>query len=267
MNGLAQKVGVEIQNLSSNAIQRIENSSHGQKRTSKNKKTVYVVDGLIFKGPYKDNEKALIRNLKNNYALKIFEDILELEEKKRSTLKWEFIGYDGNDHYYLVSKNVGNCNEMEVKRETSRIENDVPIIQRGTMVYRVSDIEETHQLTTDIKVASLQHLYLRFLLNIGDSGTHNILLRSDGERNGRLVAGIDLEENRVMKPKKIPDDHIDHLFSKDHSKKRRIYQSSVGDIEPLKYGRINRKIKAKLENVGIDLNVIYEKTKIWSTLP
>ena len=72
---------------------------------------------------------------------------------------------------------------------------NVPIIPRKEHLDRVIDIEETNQLTDEIKLAALQHLYLRFLLDIGDAGTNNVLIREDIDKTNRLIAGIDLEDN------------------------------------------------------------------------
>ena len=84
-------------------------------------------------------------------------------------------------------------------------------------------------LTDDIKLAALQHLYLRFLLDLGDSGTHNILIRKDYDNTGRLVAGIDLEEKRGIK---VKESRLDNLFKKGASKKQnRLYQPYVCKIK------------------------------------
>jgi hypothetical protein len=208
---LASRAGVEFQQLSSEVVEELRSSPQAQRRTAHFKKAVYIQEDLIFKGPYKNNDRGLMNNLRHTYALEILEDTLELEEKIRSTLKWEYIGYDGSGKFYLVSRNVGRWQDICTERVTTKIETNVEVAHRGTMVSRVSEIEGNNGLTDEIKVACLQHLYLRFLLDIGDSGTHNILNRKDGENGGRLLAGIDLEEKRKISEKTRP---LDYLFNK-----------------------------------------------------
>jgi hypothetical protein len=270
---LAQSVGIEIRDLPSEIIQQIKSSPLAQLRTSDYKRYVYVLGDLVFKGPYTNNHWGLINNLNRTYALEIFEDILELEENKRATLKWEYIGCDRNyDNYYLVSRNVGNWQKMVTETKSSKIEEDVKVLQRSTMVSRVSEIEETDKLTNDIKVASLQHLYLRFLLDIGDSGTHNILVRQDSEVGGRLIAGIDLDENRGNSKESGREDGrktgpLGHLFSKGPSRKQiSLYESSVAKIESLKFSQLNEKIKADLNAVAIDLKRLEKNINLWETI-
>jgi len=262
---LAQSVGIEIRDLPSGIIQQIKSSPQAQLRTSDYKKCVYVLEDLIFKGPYTNSDWGLINNLKRTYALGIFEDELELKETKRATLKWEYIGRDSNnDNYFLVGRNVGNWQNMVTQTISSKLEKDVEVVQECTMVSTVFEIEETDKLTDDIKVASLQHLYLRFLLDIGDSGTHNILVRQDSEISERLIAGIDLDETRGIKPQTRP---LDHLFKKGPSRKQlSLYESSVGKIELLKFNQLNDKIRTDLDAVAIDLNRLKDNIKIWETI-
>ena len=75
-------------------------------------------------------------------------------------------------------------------------------------------------MTDEIKLASLQHLYLRFLFDIGDSGTHNILIRKDYEHTGRLIAGIDLEEKRGIK---VKESQLAHLFQQQDRPRNRTF--------------------------------------------
>lgn len=263
MKELASRAGVEFQQLSLEVIEALRVSPQAQRRTAHFKKAVYIVKNIIFKGPYKNSDRGLMNNLRHTYAIELLEDILELEEKKRSTLKWEYIGYDGNGKYYLVSQNVGNWQDICTERVTTKIETNVEVAHRGTMVSRVSEIEGNNSLTDDIKVACLQHLYLRFLLDIGDSGTHNILVRKDGDNGGRLIAGIDLEEKRKIAEKKRPLDYLFHILSK---KQATIYESYLGKIESVKYSQINQKVKNELGAIKIDLERLRENIELWESI-
>ena len=98
---------------------------------------------------------------------------------KGAHLPWEFLGNAGDNQYYLAAPNVGRRRAIPFEVVNSKIERNVKIVRRRDAVERVSDLEGTDRLTQDIKLAALQHLYLRFLLDIGDSGTHNVLIRED----------------------------------------------------------------------------------------
>ena len=208
---------------------KVNDAPQCQSITSRRKKAVYIVEDRVFKGPYKCDEQMLINNLSYTYALELLELAMQLPEWQRGSLRWEYVGCWKDNQYYLVGPNVGKRKNIRFELVTTKIEKDVKVIQRGEHVNRVSDLEGTALLTDDIKWASLQHLYLRFLLDLGDSGTHNILIRKDYDSTGRLVAGIDLEEKRGIKVKKS---RLDNLFKKSACKKQnRLYQSYVCKIK------------------------------------
>ena len=77
--------------------------------------------------------------------------------------------------------------KMKHIEEQMILEGEIDVIKRGTLVNRVSELY--NNITVFIKVlpASLQHLFFRYLLEIGDSGFHNVLLRNDESEN--LIAG------------------------------------------------------------------------------
>ncbi len=135
------------------------------------------------------------------------------------------------------------------------------VVPRGEAIWRVSDVEKNGQLATGIKLASLQHLYFRFLLDIGDSGTHNILIREDNGTTGRLIAGVDLEEKRTIRAKKF---RLDHLFKKAPSKRQvDLYQSDVFKIKSITYGQLDQQTIDSLDAVGIDLERLKVNMARW----
>ena len=246
---VAQKVGVPIKELSAKTIVYIKNAPQAQKRTAKSKKAVYVVDDKVYKGPYAVDDHKLLKNLSYTFALHVLEDVLKLPEWRRGALPWEYIGCCSENQCYLVAPNVGKTKNIPFDLVTSKIETDVPVIPRGGVIGRVSEAEKNGQLTEDIKLTALQHLYLRFLLDIGDSGTHNILIRQDSSRTGRLVAGIDLEEQRKRVEKNT---RLEHLFKKGPSKLQgQLYKQHVGKIITLNDGLLDQYTADKLSAVGI----------------
>ena len=261
---LADKVGVPIRKLSAETMAKVNDAPQGQKKTSKHKKVVKIVEDLIFKGIFTCDDKKLMNSLSYTYALEVLEDVLQLPEWQRGSLRWEYVGCWNDNQYYLVGKNVGERNGIPFDIVTTKIEKDVKVVPRNEHVSRVSDLEGTALLTDAIKLASLQHLYLRFLLDLGDSGTHNILVRKDYDDTGRLVAGIDLEEKRGIK---VNESRLDHLFKKVASRKQhRLYQSDVCKIKTLSNSQLDQGTLDKLSDVGIDLKRIKENMELWNRL-
>ncbi len=147
---------------------------------------------------------------------------------------------------------------------SSKIETNVRVVPRGGCVKLVFDVEKNGRLTDEIKIASLQHLYFRFLLDIGDSGTHNILIREDYKTSGRLIVGIDLEENRKVEAKKS---QLAHLFKKGPSKTQlALYEALVAEIKTLSPDDLDQDLLAKLGAVGIDLASVKRNIEIWESL-
>jgi hypothetical protein len=261
---LALKTGVSIRELSAKKITDIKDAPQAQKRTAKFKKSVYIIKDLTFKGPYTFDERGLINNIRYNYALELLEAALQLPEWQKSTLPWEYLGLGTDSQYYLAAPNVGKQSNIPFELVTTKIEENVKVAPRGSVVMRVSDIEGTNQLTGDIKSATLQHLYFRFLLDIGDSGTHNILVREDYDSSGRLIAGIDLEEKRVVR---LKEQQLDHLFKKAPSKKQvSLYHCDVCKIKSLAYNQLDQHTSERLSVVGINLERFKRNIELWESL-
>jgi len=222
------KYNIILKQISDGEEQQIHKLPHAQKRTAKYKKAVFINPEYVIKGPYSIDDTKLLNNIKYSYLLNQLEDLLNLEEKYRSYLKIEFIGFC-QDRYYLYFKNVGVINQDTIIENcTTKIEENVQIIPRGETVYRVSELEKNNKLSDDIKIASLQHLYLRYLLGIGDSGTHNILIRKDNSH--RLIAGIDLEERRKEKDTSNLE-FLDVLFKRASKNVKIVYSDYVKRIK------------------------------------
>jgi hypothetical protein len=261
---LAHIAGVPIRKLSADTVTELKAAPQAQRRTAKYKKFVYVVNGLVFKGPYTCEEPSFLNNLRYAYAIKTLEEALQLEELHRGSLQWKYIGYDDDNRYYLVASNVGKRQDVPFELVTTKIETNVKVVPRGGHVSRVAELERNGRLTDDIKAAALQHLYLRFLLDIGDSGTHNILIREDAGSSGRLIAGVDLEERRAVKMK---ERRLDHLFKKGPSKEQiPLYIADIRKIKTLSDSQLDNRILDRLSRVGIDLNRLRVNTELWQNL-
>lgn len=258
---LSCQVNAPIWPLSSATMARINDAPQAQLKTAKFKKAVFIVEDLVFKGPYSCDDPRLLNNLKLTYAIQLLEEVLNLPEWARGSLPWDGIACWEDDQYYLVARNVGKTENIPVEMASSKIETDVPIVPRGGCVLRVSDAEKNGRLTEDIKIATLQHLYFRFLLGIGDSGTHNVLIRDDYKSTGRLIAGIDLEENRTIKDKKS---RLACLFKKEPSKAQvALYEPALIEIKALRQPHLDQGTLGKLGAVGIDLESVKRNLEAW----
>ncbi len=261
---LAHKVGVPFQKLFPQTMATVNSAPQAQLRTATYKKAVYIVKELVFKGPYACDDPRLMNNLRYTYALQLLEEALQLPEWQRGSLRWEYIGQWGIDQYYLVAPNVGKWKDIPFERVSSKIETNVPVVPRGGVVWRVSDVEKNGHLTDDIKLAALQHLYFRFLLDIGDSGTHNVLFRKDADNTGRLIAGIDLEEKRAIKDK---GSRLVHLFKKAPSKiQTSLYALDVCKIKAMSNRHLDQRSLDRLDAAGIDLERLKKNMELWKRL-
>ena len=165
---IARKVGVPIRNLSVEDMVKLKDAPQAQRKTAHFKKAVYIIEDLVFKGPYTCDDEKLINSLKYPYAIELLEETLQLNEWQRGSLRWEYLGCTEDNQYYLVALNVGNQKNIPFERVTTKIETNVKVVPKGNLIKRVADIEGNGLLTDEIKSATLQHLYLRFLLVIND---------------------------------------------------------------------------------------------------
>ena len=243
----------------------INNAPRAQQRTAIYKKAVYIVEDLVFKGPYVSDKDhlRLMNNLMYTYAIQLLEEELQLPEWQMASLPWKYIGQWGIDQYYLVAQNVGRWKDISPNPAKSGYDPTAMIVPREGFVSRVSDVEKPGQLTDDIKSAALQHLYLRFILGIADSGTHNILIREDYDRTDRLIAGIDLEDRRGNIAN---NSQISFLFSKLYPKHSVLYRSDIGKIKSLSYGQLDQHTTDRLCVVGINLAKLKVKMELWDSL-
>jgi hypothetical protein len=259
---LTTEVRVPIRKLPSQMRKTLDNAVHGQARTATYKKTVHIVGDLVFKGPYQDNEKLLMRGLRYTFAIQLLEEVLKLDERHRASLQWEYLGCLDGDEYYLAAPNIGKRGDIPWKCTNTEIETNVKVAERGWAVKQVADIEGTEAFTYDIKMATLQHLYLRYLLDIGDFGSHNVLVREAPHRGERLIAGIDLEERRGIKQNQS---RLQRLFKKGIYSKDRIalYGSDVDNIRTLSSTQLDDGTLGRLQAVGIDLERLKENITSW----
>lgn len=243
IDSMAHAVGTPVCMMDVAAVETLWGLPRGQNRTSTHKAFVFVSDSEIFKGPYPASSFKLVNNLLLPYLFDLLEQSLNLPDCRRGTYRWSRLLVDANGPepaYYLAGDNVGRPTEMQVEHVSTAVDpQGVPVIRRGTLVQRASDLEKIKQgsrtlrhpqFDAQVAIASLQHLYFRYLLNVGDSGTHNILVRDDAERSGRLIAGIDFDEFRR---EQAPVSVMSCLFKKEHPYQDEIYGEFLDQIVQL----------------------------------
>ncbi len=220
---LASKLQVPVESLTTQRETEILALPRAQKRTAEFKKAVFVASDTVFKGPYSADDEKLKLNLSNTALVQRIESWLGVES---TVLPWKALLRDGRGRYYLSVRNVGDPKRLVWDVVSSKIETDVKVLRRGSFLRRVSEIEEEPLLVAEsVWTNTLQHLYVIYLLGIGDHGSHNVLLRADGG-----VVGIDLEERRADR---TPADRIDALFKKVFARHRAIYSSRLSKVKLL----------------------------------
>jgi hypothetical protein len=258
-------IGYTIQFIDEIRENELKQLPQAQRRTANYKKAVYVDTNLIYKGPYDANDGKFLRNLRNVKAVLLMEKYLKLENREKTVQDWDFVYKMMNrNEYYLAIQNVGKRVEAyDYEIVTTKIDSNVKVVKRETFVKRISDIEQDKdKMNSEVIKSVLQHLYFRFLLQIGDSGTHNILLREDSNINEALICGIDLEEE---KNGKIRLTKIENLFKQPSNFRKQFYKEYLDKIKIFE-NNLSEELKEELMKLKIDSNKIEQNIKNWISI-
>lgn len=167
---------------------RIQTLPLAQKRCSIYKKYVRVDPEFIIKGPYTLRDKAFKRVLMCNKAM----IALDYEYNTKTFVTIHSIVKYG-DEYFLRWRLIGDYDSIQLSQLSTRVDKDGTYIRRTSLNRRVSDIEKDPvEFTPELADLVITHLYFRFLLDIGDSGAHNIIYIEDE----KTIAGVDFDETR-----------------------------------------------------------------------
>ena len=264
----------EIKKIEKDELDIILELPHGQKLTNSSKKSVFVGRNYVFKGPFECGEKKMDNSIRFTLALKLLETISSIPISMKSCLMFEIKKYDG--YYFFVSKNVGQSGiksdqsviidttilgksfaKMKKKEcgDSIELSKKIKVYPRG-VIKRINDIIALYpeKLKDNIKIATLQHLYFRYLLDIGDSGPQNVLYREDGST--QFVSGIDMEE---IRGRDQGNTRLEFLFNSRYNKKVALFRDCIDKIATVKYYDLE-----KYRNLFLDigLNIDNIKTKI-----
>ena len=204
-----QDIGVVL--ISKQKQNDILDAIRGQKLCGKGKIPVAVYRNHIVKGPYhfdRPGDQLKFRlNIANTQAITELEK--SIPECSQSSIPWKCaLQVESTSIYYLVMKNVGSkvVHLMDSSEADTSIEQGKKIVCRGSLVDSVSDhldqCKDDDVGSRNVINATLQHLYFRYILGIGDSNLRNVLVRRDRDTTTqkKYVAGIDLEEIRRSFP-------------------------------------------------------------------
>ena len=127
-------MGVPIQKLSAQTMTKLNIAPQAQKKTAKFKKAVYIVEDLVFKGPYTYDDTQLMNNLKYTYAIELLEAVLQLPEWQRGSLRWEYLGRWDDNQYYLVAAKRGQTEKIPFDLVNTKIETNVKVVPSGEVM-------------------------------------------------------------------------------------------------------------------------------------
>lgn len=272
-------VDPSIEDIGDDELHYILALPRGQQLTSTNKRSVYIGADLVYKGPFKSiGDVKFANNIKFTKALCILESVSTVPDKYKTCLQFKFKRYKSavGSYYFIVYKNVGNISATEPTKNVPRAlisktikelmpelngidRESIEIYDRG-VIKRISDLIGTQYsdlLTSDIKLATLQHLYIRYLLDIGDSGTQNVLFREDGGE--QLVVGVDMEESRT---KDQGETKLEFLFNKFSKPVYRTFKDSIQGVVRLTDAQIDE-ISHLLIELGFDCDRIKGKIAMY----
>jgi hypothetical protein len=261
---LARHTGLAVEELGAERAHEVDELPLAQRRTSGHKVPVRVApaEPVVYKGPYPPHSLKLVNNLRFPHLIDLLEQTLQLPGGRRGVFRWDKLlgtGSAGERVYYLAGKNVGRTDRMRVVADRTLVDCTFRVVERGTLLRRVSELEKQKRgsryvrhpdFDEELAVASLQHLYFRYLLNVGDSGTHNILVREDHPESGRRVAGIDFDEQRRGGERQTA---LGYFFKKEDRYLEAVYGDSLPHIERLE------RVDASLEGAVDALNALCER--------
>jgi hypothetical protein len=173
--------------IDTNEAERIDLLPKAQLLTSSFKKYVHIDEEFVYKGPYQYNDRKLLRNLQCATALEYLEEqLIGVSHSYFSHI------LQHEDQYYIAARRIGHEYKDTDFIPCYKGGKQINILKRGSFCKRMCDLQPK-EISSTIADEVVQHLYLRFLLNIGDSGPHNILY-SASSGTGFNVIGVDFDE-------------------------------------------------------------------------
>lgn len=165
-----------------------------QSRCGTAKLFTLVGKDVIVKGPLGlKSPKKLVLNLGLNFLLEQLETDSGLGDERMGGIMPLGL-YKNKEGLWIVWPNLGpTYSEDDTTVKTTKVDTDYKVVDRAKKDIRISTAAKANVMTPKEAKATLQHLYWRSILMGGDSGGHNVIRTSKGDRP---IGGIDLEEIR-----------------------------------------------------------------------
>jgi hypothetical protein len=180
---------------------------------------------------------------------KLINDLSDVCEVPRSTVVIVAILFF-NERYIIKFEAVDRPSNVSVTAlHSNDCDKDVSVI--GMPVSSLSVYDKHNETSDEFRVNVLQHLYYRYILGIGDLGTHNILVRTKDQQ----IFGHDFEE---MGGPRNPKSRFECLEKKRHLFREVIYITHTLDIKLVTEKHIDL-IKNILLKFKIDKEQIFLK--------
>ena len=264
LNELLNVIDVSLKKIevSDKFTKYLETLPLAQRRTGRGKKFVYIDfnETSVIKGPYTENEITMINALKYNEALQT----LDNDTKTNTHWPWTSVLNHGSK-FYLVSPFVSeNYEKDEDVRNSMMVENTekwtngktYKCFERDSKVlgYRLKDyideglLKERSDKNNKIKNDTVQHLYLRYILGIGDTSASNIII-VDRNDTQQLIAGIDLEEFREKYNGKTVHEL---LFASAVKKQVVLFADSLKYIKFVDWNNVQKKFETMFTSTQIE---------------
>ena len=222
---------VKIEYLDQATLNKIMDLPHAQKLTAHHKKVVYVAKRYVYKGQYNPDDKTLVNTFKNLYALNELSDILNIKKTYLSPIALLITPQDKILIKYL-NIGGGNVKEEDVEIFTTKVETNVKVIKRQTIIQRLIEEEKEHVPDESTIMDILKYLYMLYVAGIGDFGSHNILCANFATKGKEKynIFGIDYEENRTAQFNIKKEMILDDILKKPSALQHKIYDKCMEKI-------------------------------------
>lgn len=255
--------------LSDEDKQKIDSLPCAQKRATIYKKFVRVEREYVIKGPYDYKDKCLRRVLQANEGLKALDRFFEIEtfQPIHSILFYDSKKKE-DDNYFLNNqqifikwKLIGEYDDLQLFDEITKVDQEtLKYVKRNSISRRVTDVEKDPICFTDeIAEKVVYHLYFRYLLDLGDSGPHNILFHNSN------IYGIDFDEGKRGSNNNVRTNKFSLLFGS-HSTiwRERLYSPAIAKFKF--FTALPEQLSHELKEAGYDVRDVESRILLFKYL-
>jgi hypothetical protein len=233
-----------------------------QKRSTKYKKYVFMDTGApyVYKGPYYLCERKFFREVTMG---KVIDEISYICLLSPSTTKIVRILYCAENERYMIQYNAINMPKLPLTiwPFSTAIDENMSLV--SAPMHTVAALEKQIELPAQLRINVLQHLYFRYILGLGDLGTHNLLVEDPTNQYFSKVYGFDFEE--AGGPRE-PKSKFMCLEKKQHAFRLDIYLFYINYIRVLSTDEI-KSLSNMFTFVSLDIAQIICRNNLFCMLP